>query len=119
MPNPILNADQRQKANELLERIRAELVALAGDDSDLLFAYRRRVAKMLVYDERGGPNKRGRLKRAKMIAQGGRCLECSKPLPSSDNVLDRFSAVGGYTDANTRLICELCDRSIQRERGYR
>lgn len=65
MPNPTLNAEQLVQANELLERIRSELAALAADDPDLLFAYRRKVAKMLVYDERSGPNERRRLKRHK------------------------------------------------------
>jgi len=33
-------------------------------------------------------------------------------------VLDRLSAMKGYTDENTRLICSLCDITIQSRRGY-
>lgn len=119
MPNPILNAEQLRKAGELLDRVRTELAGLAGNDPDLLFAYRRKVAKMLVYDERSGPMERRRLKRLKAAEQKGLCAVCSQPLPPSYNVLDRFSAIEGYTSANTRLICETCDRSIQRDRGFR
>ncbi|CAN5118111.1 hypothetical protein BH10PLA2_BH10PLA2_00130 [soil metagenome] len=119
MPNPILTAEQLEKANELLTSIRADLAALAGGDPDLLFAYRRKVAKMLTYDERSGPNERRKLKRVKTKEQNGLCPVCEKPLPPTYNVLDRFNAPDGYTVANTRLICEPCDRAIQQERGFR
>jgi RNase P subunit RPR2 len=119
VPNPILNKDQLAKANELLERVRQELQTLAGDDPNLMFAYRRKVAKMLVYDERSGPNERRKLKSAKRLEQNGLCAACAKPLPPSYNVLDRMTAIAGYTTANTRLICESCDRATQVERGYK
>jgi hypothetical protein len=32
--------------------------------------------------------------------------------------LDRLVASEGYTPANTRLICERCDREVQAERRY-
>ena len=119
MPNPILSPDQLIKANELLSIVRAQLSALSGDDPDLLFAYRRKVAKMLTYDERSGPNERRKLKRLKFADQGGLCPICEEPLPATYNVLDRFKAVAGYTIANTQLICETCDRTIQRDRSFR
>ena len=119
MPNPMLNKDELAKANALLDRIRAELEELAGGDNERLFAYRRRIAKMLIYDERRGPNERRKLKDRKRAEQGGLCATCGEPLPQSHNVLDRIVAVAGYTSENTKLICEPCDRSTQRSRGYR
>lgn len=119
MANPILDAEQLAKANELLTEVREKISDLAGGDPELLFAYRRKIAKMLVYDERSGPNERRKLKALKRKQQDGCCDICKKKLPDSYNVLDRITAIGGYTDENTRLICEPCDRSLQGERGYR
>jgi hypothetical protein len=118
MPNPRLTKEQLVTANELLTDVRRKLQGLAGDDLELLFAYRRKVAKELVYDERGKPMHRGKIKKAKLIQQGGVCAECGKPLPPSDNVLDRAAAIGGYTMENTRLICRACDTAVQRARGF-
>lgn len=118
MPNPRLTKDQLATANELLADVRQKLQALAGDDPELLFAYRRKVAKELVYDERGKPMHRGKIKKAKLIQQEGLCAECRKTLPESDNVLDRAAAIGGYTMENTRLICRACDTAVQRARGF-
>lgn len=119
MPNRRLTSDERQRANALLADIRERLKALAGDDVDLLFAYRRKVFKELVYDERDTPMARRRLKLLKRKEQDGRCFHCQQPLPDSHCVLDRVSAPLGYTSANTHLICQPCDRRIQQERGYR
>ena len=119
MPNPILTKDELIKANELLDRIRQELVLLSAGDPERLFAYRRKIAKMLVYDERSGPNERRKLKAAKVLEQRGLCATCAQALPASYNVLDRLAAIGGYTAENTRLICEACDRQTQVSRGYR
>lgn len=118
MPNPQLTSGQRKRADELLNRIRQDLIELAGDDPALLFAYRRRIAKLLNYDERGPPTDRGKIKKAKRIEQDGLCPECHKPLPATYCVLDRTSAIGGYTIDNTRLLCEPCDRAIQIQRRY-
>lgn len=119
MPNPILSKAQLEQANELLTRVRAELTVLSDGDPALLFAYRRKVAKMLIYDERSGPNERRKLKKLKLLEQHGLCAFCAEPLPPTYNVLDRTHAVDGYTMENTRLICETCDRHIQQERGFR
>jgi len=52
--------------------------------------------------------------------QGGMCVGgCAGPLPERYCVLDRFSAAAGYVRENVRLICESCDRVIQKQRGYR
>ena len=53
MPNRTLSPDELLHANELLEEIRARLKSIAGGDSALLFAYRRKIYKELTYDERG------------------------------------------------------------------
>ncbi|EQD27589.1 integron gene cassette protein [mine drainage metagenome] len=57
----------REKAARLLERVRAELMDLSGEEPQLLFARRRKIAKELVYDERSGPTKRKSLKRSEPI----------------------------------------------------
>lgn len=119
MPNRQLTQEERQHAIALLSSIRARLQELAGDDAGLLFAYRRKVFKELIYDERSSPQVRARLKRLKRLEQGGLCFLCQQPLPPSHNVLDRLSAPEGYTAANTRLLCSPCDVRIQQERGYR
>jgi hypothetical protein len=119
MPNRTLKADERPKANALLDDIRARLTELAGGDASLLFAYRRKVAKELSYDERAKPMLRRALKARKMGEQSGKCAICSEALPEKNAVLDRFNAVDGYTPANTRLIHADCDLRIQAERGYR
>ena len=91
---------------------------LAGDDAELLFALRRKVYKELTYDERDKPMVRRRLKVQKRLAQGGQCAAGSHPLPENYCVLDRLSAVDGYTAENTRLICQACDIATQQSRGY-
>jgi UTP:GlnB (protein PII) uridylyltransferase len=53
MPNRNLTSDELKRANALLADIRERLDSLAAGDPLLLFAYRRKVAKELGYDERG------------------------------------------------------------------
>jgi hypothetical protein len=106
------------KANALLDHVRAQLTTLAGEDYELLFAYRRKVAKELTYDERSKPMARRRLKAQKMNEQDGNCTVCSQPLPAKYSVLDRFAAAAGYTATNTRLIHPECDRGVQTDRNY-
>lgn len=118
MPNRTLTPDELAKANAVLEQIRATMTTLAGGDDELLFAYRRKVAKELVYDERSKPMARRRLKNKKWKEQGGACAICSQPLPEKYAVLDRFTAAAGYTPHNTRLIHAECDQRIQTDRGY-
>jgi ribosomal protein L44E len=90
-----------------------------GDDPALLFAYRRKIAKELGYDERSKPMVRRRLKTLKRRTQNGTCPLCSEALPDKYAVLDRLDAAGGYTEDNTRLICEECDRQVQAQRAFR
>jgi DNA repair exonuclease SbcCD ATPase subunit len=118
MPNRNLSREELERANSLLGDIRTKLKALAFGDADLLFAYRRKIAKELGYDERSKPMIRRKLKTLKRKEQGGVCPICSKPLPEKYNVLDRISAAAGYTAENTRLIHDECDRQVQRERNF-
>ncbi len=118
MPNRTLDASELALASELLAEIRSRLADLAAGDPELLFAYRRKIAKQLQYDERSNPMARRVLKARQRKAQGGLCAICSEPLPEKYAVLDRVVASQGYTPTNTRLICERCDRKVQDERRY-
>jgi hypothetical protein len=66
MANRRLTTPELKKANALLTVIRARLLALSGEDPALLFAYRRKIAKQVVYDERSTPMFRRKLKIRKM-----------------------------------------------------
>jgi hypothetical protein len=118
MPNRNLTLDELESARALLKDVRERLAALAAGDAELLFAYRRKIAKELGYDERSGPMVRRKLKAQKREEQGGLCARCREELPEKYVVLDRITASKGYTTENTRLICEKCDREVQAERRY-
>lgn len=109
MANPRLTPEQLDLARTMLDQMRAKLDALAGGDKELLFAFRRKVYKELMYDERSKPMVRRRLKQLKMKEQEGICPLCNEPLPEKGAVLDRARAVDGYTPKNTRLIHAACD----------
>ena len=118
MGNRNLSPSELAKAKALLEHIRRELADLSEGDESLLWALRRKLYKELTYDERGKPAQRRKLKGAKWKAQRGFCAECNGPLPDKYCVLDRFEAMKGYTEENTRLICPDCDTRLQAEKGY-
>jgi hypothetical protein len=122
VPNRRLDETEQVRIKDFLNRVRKELSELSGGDHDLLFAYRRKLAKELVYDERSKPSYRGALKRRMRIHQNGNCAITKAgehPLPEKFCVLDRFEAAKGYIFENVQLICETCDRQIQAGRGYR
>jgi UTP:GlnB (protein PII) uridylyltransferase len=118
MPNRQLSSDELALANELLDSVRTELNRLAGGDKDLLFAFRRKVAKELVYDERKKPMVRRALKKRMRALQNNLCPLCRETLPERYCVLDRFNAVDEYVESNVRLICEPCNRRVQEERCF-
>src|SRR5882757_7558722 len=118
MPNRNLNADELQRANELLRDIRERLACLAGSDPLLLFAYRRKIVKELGYDERGKPGARARLKALKWGQQNGKCPDCPDPLPLKYSELDRKNAADGYTLENTELVHAKCHQARQAAKGY-
>jgi UTP:GlnB (protein PII) uridylyltransferase len=121
MVNPRLTLDQLGLARALLDEVRARLVDLSGGDKELIFDYRRELAKELSYDERSKPMERRRLKRFKMKGQGGICPICpicNEALPERGAVLDRVRAIDGYTLENTRLIQADFDNAQQAAKGY-
>ena len=120
MPNRQLTKDElRDLFAPLLTEVRARLIELSHGDKALLWALRRKLFKELTYDERSKPMQRRALKTRKILSQGGKCAECGEMLPQRYAVLDRLEAMDGYTDENTRLICQSCDTRIQVERRYR
>ena len=118
MPNRNLTTDELKRANELLADIRERLTGLAAGDPLLLFAYRRKVAKELQYDERGKPGLRGKLKDKKWKQQNGRCAHCNGELPLEYSELDRKEAADGYTQENTELVHAKCHQERQAAKRY-
>jgi len=118
MPNRNLNADELTKANLFLKEIRDRLKALASDDRELLFAYRRKLAKELSYDERGKPSQRKAVKLPKWAMQDRKCAHCGEEMPLKYSELDRRSAADGYTVENTDLIHAKCHHDRQAANGY-
>lgn len=121
MPTRKLNEAELLEFNSLLADVRRSIERLGGNDPSLVFAFRRKLAKELTYDERGKPTKRRQLKMRRFRSQAGKCAECGKDFPQGGKgaVLDRLEAMSGYTKENTRLICRPCDERVQESRGYR
>ena len=120
MPNPKLTPREiEEEFRPLISKVRQLIEKAAKGDSNKRFALRRKLYKDLSYDERTSPSARKALKARKRKAQGNICPRCSKPLSEKGNVLDRRSAIGGYTDDNTDLIHHDCDSKMQASRGYR
>ena len=72
-----------------------------------------------MYDERGKPAQRGKLKNFMWKKQKGVCSICKKELPMKDIELDRFEAIKGYVEENVRLIHHDCHLKSQAEKGYK
>lgn len=118
MANRRLTAHELVKANEILATVRSALKELSGGDPGLLFAYRRKVFKELIYDERGKPMQRRTLKQKKWAQQQGRCAHCNDEMPVTYSELDRFNAADGYTVENTELVHDRCHRERQAAKRY-
>jgi ribosomal protein L44E len=118
LTNRRLTEPELESFRPLLEEVRKKLRELSGGDEQLFWAFRRKLAKELSYDERGKPMLRRQLKAFKRGEQSGKCAVCNNDLPERNTVLDRFEAMNGYTAENTRLICKSCDDKIQAERGF-
>jgi hypothetical protein len=118
MPNRTLNQEELKLANSLLADIRERLNSLSGNDPLLLFAYRRKIAKELGYDERGKPGHRGKIKALKWGQQGGKCAHCGEDLPLGYSELDRKNAADGYTAENTELVHAKCHQARQAAKRY-
>jgi hypothetical protein len=108
-----LSDKDRQKAIAILDQTRAQIDAAAAEDPDLRFQLRRYILKRLEFDERGTPTQRRRLKDVKRRFQRGLCYECAEPLPAKGAELHRLSAIEGYTEVNTRLLCRACHQKAQ------
>ncbi len=118
MPNRNLSSEELKRANTLLAEIRERLISLASGDSQLLFAYRRKIAKELGYDERGKPGVRAKLKIKKWALQDRKCAECGLDLALEYSELDRKNAADGYTIENTDLLHGKCHQSRQAAKRY-
>ena len=118
MPNRNLTTTELEHANRLLSEVRQRLDELAAGDPLLLFAYRRKLAKELIYDERGKPGHRANLKALKWGQQQGKCAECAENLPLKNSHLDRKNAADGYTVENTELIHAKCHELRQAAKNY-
>jgi hypothetical protein len=117
--NRILNPEEFKLAHRLLDEIRGKLDALAAGDTNLLFAYRRKIYKELIYLERGKPMTRRKIKLQKFDQQSGGCAHCNLEMKISYSELDRKIAIEGYTVENTELVHAECHRSRQAAKGYR
>jgi hypothetical protein len=115
---PPLTTQQRDSVLPLLEKIRADIRELAGDDETVVFQMRRYIGKRLEFDERGTPTVRRRLKNLKWKLQRGLCAVCKEALPIHGSELDRTEAILGYTEENTRLVCHNCHRSTQEAKDF-
>ncbi len=118
MSNKRLTTKELGRATALLDEIRRQIDELSGGDRELRFAYNRKLAKEITYDERGKPMLRRRLKRLKWEQQNRRCAACGEEMPLAYSVLDRFNAVDGYTKENTRLVPPACDYKAQAAGQY-
>lgn len=118
MPNRRLSDEELSRAREVLAEVRERLEKLSGGDSDLLFAYRRKVSKELIYDERKKPNDRRKLKKIMWEAQGGKCAHCRKDIPLKRSELDRKEAAKGYVQENVELVHAHCHHERQEAKGY-
>lgn len=118
MPNPTLDEAALLEARTLIEQIEKKIELLSAGDSGKKFAFRRKIAKELIYLERSKPSKRKRLKKQKWKAQEGKCADCKCSLELRGSILDRKHAILGYNAENVDLVCTLCDRKRQDAKSY-
>jgi hypothetical protein len=116
--NRNLDAEELKQAHLLLDDIRRRLEILAGDDIHLLFAYRRKIYKELIYLERGKPMARRKIKIQRYDLQHGKCAHCNADMAIQYSELDRKNAADGYTLENTELVHAMCHQARQAAKGY-
>lgn len=119
MSNPQLNEKQLTQAHRLIAKIKKEIETLGKNNPQAIFAFRRKIYKELMYDERSKPRERKKLKDKMWKKQKGICLLCKQELPEKGAVLDRTEAIKGYVEENVRLLCPGCDKKIQEGRGFK
>lgn len=119
MANPQLTPAQRtQLFAPLFDLVKAELARLSEGEVRVHWALRRKLAKELVYLERGTPMHRRRLKEKKYAEQLALCAICGRVLPYKNTELDRTDAFLGYTPENTRLVHHECHIADQKRKKY-
>lgn len=119
MAGPRLTDKQREELfAPLFKRVVADLAQLSNGDSDVLWALRRKLAKELVYLERGTPMQRKLLKTMMWAKQNRTCAICNKDLPLKNSELDRLDTVLGYVESNVRLVHHECHIEDQATKRY-
>ena len=124
MPSRRMTTEELATSREILDQIRQRIREAAGSDSMLEFALNRYIWKNVMYDERGKPAHRKRLKHRKLAEQQGICgyPECPTPdrlmTMADEPELDRIDAPEGYTDENTVLMHHECHRASQRAKSF-
>jgi hypothetical protein len=118
MANRNLNPDELKQSHLLLDDIRRKLEILADGDLQLLFAYRRKIYKELIYLERGKPMMRRKIKIQRYDLQHGKCAHCSENMEIQYSELDRRNAADGYAVENTELVHAKCHQARQAAKGY-
>jgi hypothetical protein len=118
MANRNLDAEELKRAHLLIDEIRKQIERLAGGDSGLQFAYRRKIYKELIYDERLKPIARRKIKIQKFDEQRGKCAHCHEDMSIQYSELDRRNAVDGYTIENTELVHGKCHQARQAAKRY-
>lgn len=120
MPNRTLSEREKSTGRSLLKSIQTRIKKLSAGDRRLYLAYNRWILKHLIYDERGTPAQRKKLKKQLYADQGGRCAACKRPLePEGRNAeLDRFDAFTGYVATNTQLLHHSCHREDQERKKF-
>jgi hypothetical protein len=116
--NRRLSPDEQMAAKQTLDQVRQLIKQAAREDKAHIWALRRYIYIRLQHDERGKPLQRKMLKLKRMVSQKGKCAICGESLPERGAELDRFNAMDGYTEQNTRLVCHRCHRKSQEERGF-
>ncbi len=116
--SPHLTDEQLAAVRGILDRVRSELAALAGDEAKVLRHARRYLMKRLEFDERSRPSDRKDVKLTLMAKQQGKCAICGDPLPAKDSELDRHDPVLGYIEENCRLVHHDCHRKAQAAKNF-
>jgi hypothetical protein len=116
--NRNLDTEELKQAHLLLDDIRRKLEILADGDLQLLFAYRRKIYKELIYLERGKPMARRKIKIQRYELQHGKCAHCNEDMVIQYSELDRKNAADGYAMENTELVHAKCHQARQAAKGY-
>lgn len=119
MDNPQLTKEQRaQLFVPLFDCVKLKLHDLSSGDARLMWALRRKLAKELIYIERGTPAVRNKLKTLMWEKQNYNCALCHQPMQKNGSELDRFEAYLGYVESNVQLVHHECHINDRAGKGY-